>query len=496
MANAPPTALDRLRLLEEALRFARVGLYRYRFDGTIIDMNEAAFDILDLEERFRSPADVIGRNIEDLIIYVGPRKRLRSLIRARGEARNVLYPFRTLAGVGKWVVHDSFPVADPATGEEVVQAIIKDVTEAHEREAALRASEERLVRVVETIADGITILDSNGRITFANAAAERILGLTRSAIAGRTYNDPAWRITTVDGRPVRDEDLPFQRVMHSGAPVYNLQHAIERPDGSRIILSINAAPLRDAEGGIVGVVASLSDITEQERLERLRDEFLSTAAHELKTPVATIKGYAQLLSQWAPGGHEPREGAAFAVINRQSDRLSRLVQELLEFSRLQYQRFQLHRQRTDLGALAAEAVGRLQATAPRHRLLLRRGEPVWVEADPDRIDEVLSNLLDNAIKVSPAGAEIETAVYVRNGDGVVSVTDHGPGIPPDRQAHIFERFYQAHAGTPYDYGGMGMGLYLSREIVTRHGGRIWFESEWGKGSTFYFSLPLAEGKVS
>ena len=491
MANAPPTALDRLRILEEALRFAQVGLYRYRFDGTVIDMNEAAFDILDLEERFRSPADVIGRNIEDLIVYIGPRRRVRNLIRSRGEARNVLYPFRTLAGVEKWVVHDSFPVADPATGEEVVQAIIKDVTEAHEREAALRASEERLVRVVETIADGITILDSNGRITFANAAAEAILGLTRSAIAGRTYNDPAWRITTVDGKPIRDEDLPFQRVMHTGAPVYNLEHAIERPDGSRIILSINAAPLRDAEGHIVGVVASLSDITERERLEKLRDEFLSTAAHELKTPVATIKGYAQLLSQWAPGGHEPREGAAFAVINRQSDRLSRLVQELLEFSRLQYQRFHLHPQRIDLGALAAEVVGRLQATTPRHQLLLRREGPVWVEADRDRIDQVLTNLLDNAIKVSPAGAEIETAVYTRDGSGVVSVADHGPGIPKERQAHIFERFYQADSSSTRTHEGLGLGLSIAKEIVEQHGGRIRFDTEEGVGTTFTVILPLA-----
>ncbi len=493
MADFAVPAAERLRILEEALRFAEVGLYRYRFDGTVLDMNEAAFDMLDLRSRFASPAEVIGRNIEELLVYTGPRRRVRSLIRTRGEARNVLYPFRTLAGQEKWVVHDSFPVIDPATGEEVVQAIIKDVTEAHLREEALRTSEERLSRIVETIAEGIVIIDSSGRITFANAAAEKVLGLPREVITQRTYRDPAWGARTVDGEPIPEQDLPFARVMRSGQPLTGAVLAIQRPDGARVIMSINAAPLRDEGGNIVGVVSSLSDVTERRRLERLRDEFLSTAAHELKTPVATIKGYAQLLQHWTPGGHEPREGAAFEVINRQSDRLSRLVQGLIEFSRLQYERFHLYRRRFDLGGLAADVVTRMQATAPEHRLSLQREGTVPVDADRDRIDEVLTNLIDNAIKASPKGGAIETRVYRQGQEAITSVTDYGVGIPPEKQPHIFERFFQAHAGTPFERGGMGMGLYLGREIIARHGGRMWFHSVLGQGSTFYFSLPLAEG---
>ena len=496
MTDLTTAAAERLRIQEEALRFAQVGLYRYRFDGTVLDMNEAAFDILDLRGHFASPADVVGRKIEELIIYTGPRGRLRRLIRTRGEARNVLYPFRTLDGVDKWVVHDSFPILDPSTGEQIIQAIIKDVTETRQREEALRRSQEQLTRIVETIAEGIVIIAPDGHFTFANASAERILGLPRDALREWTYHDRRWRFRTVDGRPIRAKDLPFARVMETGRPVYGTQLALERPDGTQVSLSLNAAPLRDGAGAVAGVVASLSDITGRLQLERVREEFLSSAAHELKTPVATIKGYAQLLQQWAPGGHETREGAAFEVINRQSDRLGRLVQGLLEFARLQQDRLELYRERFDLGDLAADVVARMQAATPTHNLQLQRGKTVPVEADRERIDEVLVNLLDNAIKASPKGGDIQTKVYEEEGKAIVSVTDWGVGIPPEKQPRIFERFYQAHAGPPYHRSGMGMGLYLNREIVTRHGGSMWFESEFGRGSTFYFSLPLAEGSTN
>ncbi len=492
MANTELNAIDRLRIQEEALRFAQVGLYRYRFDGTLLDMNQAAFEILDLGGRFASPAAVIGLNIEDLIIYTGPRRRVRNLIRMRGGARNVLYPFRTLSGQEKWVVHDSFAVIDPALNEQVVQAIIKDVTADHLREEALRASEERLKRIMETITDAIVIINMEGRFTFANPAAERIFGLSRDTITQRKVGDPAWRLTTLEGRPFHREELAFERAIRTGETVSNLMMAIDRPDGRRVILSVNAAPLRDSTGGIVGVVESLADVTEREQLDRLRDEFLATAAHELKTPVATIKGYAQLLLEWTPGGHDPREGAALVAINRQSDRINRLVQELLEFTRLQQKQFKLQRQVFELGELAAEVVARQRPLHPDHQFVLERKGQAWVNADRDRIDDVLSNLLDNAVKVMPEGGKVSIAVYTQGEMAIAAVTDQGPGIPPESVPHIFEQFYEAHVGTIYDRGGMGIGLYISREIVIRHGGNMWFESTWGKGTTFYLSLPLVK----
>jgi PAS domain S-box-containing protein len=224
---------------------------------------------------------------------------------------------------------------------------------------------------------------------------------------------------------------------------------------------------------------------------RLRDEFLSTATHELKTPVAVIRGYAQLLQRWNGATTDPRRARVPRILEQQSDRLARLVDDLLQVSRLRLGGEEFEKQGFELGVLAAEVLDEMEALTTRHRLELRHDSLVKVQADRSRLQQVLVNLVSNAIKYSPHGGTILVSVAVHGGDAVVSVADEGIGIPLDRQEHIFERFYRAHAGTPHDYGGMGVGLHLSREIVVRLGGRMWFVSREGEGSTFSFSLPIA-----
>jgi len=250
----------------------------------------------------------------------------------------------------------------------------------------------------------------------------------------------------------------------------------------------------DAEGKIVGAVVALQDITPIKEQERLRDEFLDAAAHELKTPVATIKGYAQLMRRWAPEGLEPREAQAISVIDAQCNRINRRIGEMLESVRFRRLPPELRRVRFDLGDLAYEVVRRMRVTTQLHRLLLKREGAVPVDADRERIEDVLVSLLDNAIKYSPKGGEIEVRVWAQNGEALVSVKDHGVGIPKERQPHIFEPFYEAVPSGVLGYSGVvALSLYLSKLAVERHKGRIWFESEEGKGSTFFFSLPLAKG---
>jgi signal transduction histidine kinase len=146
----------------------------------------------------------------------------------------------------------------------------------------------------------------------------------------------------------------------------------------------------------------------------------------------------------------------------------------------------------DLTQLAQAAADRLGREAPRQGIHVVETGRVVVRGDPEQLEDVLAHLIDNAVRYSPQGGDVDASLAERNGFGVVSVRDYGVGIPWERQRRIFERFYRAHVGTPYDYGGLGVALYLSKQIVTRQGGQMWFESEEGKGSTFYFSLPLAE----
>ncbi|HET6921602.1 MAG TPA: HAMP domain-containing sensor histidine kinase, partial [Anaeromyxobacteraceae bacterium] len=251
-------------------------------------------------------------------------------------------------------------------------------------------------------------------------------------------------------------------------------------------VGITASPVQGRSGRLA--VAVVRDLSELRRFEEMREDFLATAAHEFKTPLAVIKAQAQLLQR--RGEADPH---GLQVLNRQVERLSRLTHQLLELSRLRLGGPELRRETYDLAEQVSEVLDRLQSVAAGHRLTLARHEPAPVYADRQRMEQVLVNLMDNAVKFSPGGCDVETTVARLGSEVQVSVRDQGLGIPRDRQARIFERYYRAHAGTPEDYGGIGVGLDMSREIVSRHGGRMWFESEPGTGSVFSFTLPLAEG---
>jgi PAS domain S-box-containing protein len=362
--------------------------------------------------------------------------------------------------------------------------------------AALRESEARHRASLESMADALFLVDSDGRIVEANKAVLTLFGLEAPGMPAELQRFiELLDIRHPDGSPVTWDALPSQKALR-GETVLEEELLARRSNGALLHISATASPVVTEAGRAPELaVVVLRDLTELKRLERMRDEFLSTAAHELRTPITTIKGYAQLLDRWTPGGHEPREGKAFRILNRQSDRLTQLVQELLEVSRLQLGRLALRRQRFELGELVADVLDRMQGVSSRHRLVLHQEGHVFVDADRERIDQVLVNLFDNAIKYSPEGGDIEVRVGIREGSGVVSIRDPGMGIPKERQGQLFERFYRAHAGLESDRGGMGIGLHLSEQIVQRHGGRIWFESEVGKGSTFSFSLALAQQAV-
>lgn len=225
---------------------------------------------------------------------------------------------------------------------------------------------------------------------------------------------------------------------------------------------------------------------EVQRALRLRDEFLGVASHELRTPLTVIKAYAQWLLTRET---DQDKRGVLQIMVRHADRIDELLREMLTVSELRAGRVELHPQRFDLAALVREVVTAMQTLSEKHRLLLRVDGPALVDADRNQIEVVLTHLTDNAIRYSPKGGDVEATVAKGDGQVVVAVKDQGIGIPEERQRHVFEPFFQIQPAIA-GYGGMGLGLYISKEILQRHGGRIWFESKEGQGSTFYFSLPL------
>lgn len=358
--------------------------------------------------------------------------------------------------------------------------------------ALIRRSERRvkalaaeLRETVDGMADGVLLVDERGFIVEANRAAVELVGAaTREEILGPI---DAWgqrfQIRSLDGAPLPPERYAARRVL-GGARVAQYDAVLRRSDGRDVYVSVAATPVH-RPGHPPLAVSVLRDVSEAHRLDDMREEFLSTAAHEFKTPLAVIKAYAQLMSRRDAG-----ERRALAVIQRQVDRLTRLLEDILESSRLRAGDRTGRAEPFDLAELARAAAARLRPAAPAHGLAVDADGPVPVVADRDRIGRVLANLLENAVRFSPDGGEIRIRVESANGEAIVSVADRGIGIPTERQKQVFRRYYRAHAGTEHDYGGLGLGLEVSRAVVERHGGRMWFESAPGAGSTFHFGLPL------
>ena len=376
---------------------------------------------------------------------------------------------------------------------------IRDVTAQRAAERAIvaekrRAEEEqrRLQVVIDNLPEGVCIAYSGKiRRVIANRKAGELLGPPDCLLNG---GDPAdgCVLLTAAGQPFPASQLPLACSLR-GEVCAGVQVGVRRADRTVATLLVNSAPLRDGDGTLVGAVAAFQDISDIKEVERMKDEFLAVASHELRTPITSIKGYAQMLARRLARrpDREEEDLRALHVIIRQIDRLILLVSQLLDVSRLQTGGFHLVAAPFDLAALALDVVERMRVTTDRHELRLEVGGPLPVVGDGSRIEQVLLNLIANAIRYSPEGGHIQLRVAAENGQAVVVVRDHGVGIPKEKLGRVFERFYQAHADALHNYGGMGLGLYVSNEIVTRHGGKIWVESKEGEGSTFYFSIPLA-----
>ncbi len=352
----------------------------------------------------------------------------------------------------------------------------------------IEAERRRLQGVIDQLPEGVLLLAPDGRVLEANRALGDLLGIRVRPGAGdrESLEGAEWR---QDGQPITWEDLPFERARRGGA-VRGVQLAVRRPDGGRRDLLVSALPL-GAGGPDEELLAVFVDVTPFRDLDRAKDEFISIAAHELRNPLAGLKGYADILVRLARRKGFDQEATRFVeAIRQQADRLVELTNRLLDVSRLQLGRLQVVRRPTDLVALAREVQESQQLLTDRHTITVEASVPE-LEGDVDggQIREVLSNLVGNAIKYAPGG-RIAIRVSRRDDEACVSVTDQGPGIPPGQLPHLFERFRQAGRTPAERAGGLGLGLYLSRGIVEAHGGQIGVESRPGQGSTFWFTLPL------
>jgi two-component system, OmpR family, phosphate regulon sensor histidine kinase PhoR len=374
----------------------------------------------------------------------------------------------------------------------------------------------KLNTVVTSIAEGVLLCDARGRLTLANESALTLLRLDSLPFEQRLAEMPDfYRMRDLDGQPLTLDQLPFARAL-AGEIFQDYRLILSGSSGDETVMSFSGAPARADDGSIEGAVVVFRDITANQKLERAKDEFLAVAAHELRSPLAAVRNYADLLlrREQQRSQADSRDVRGLTILTQQVSHMLRMVDNLLDVSRIDAGQLDLQIQPVNLVALATQVIDQQRPSAGERNLVLECAEnDLMVPCDSLRIHQVMTNLIGNAIKYSPETGRVTVRLQVAQGDqrhlfdehlsggpdggliqagdeaglAVVSVTDEGSGISPEQQVKLFQRFYRARS---HRAEGLGLGLYLSRQFVQMHRGVIWLDSIEGAGSTFSFALPM------
>ncbi len=355
---------------------------------------------------------------------------------------------------------------------------------------------QRLAAILDHSADGVMILDSHLHVERWNRALSRMTGWTAEQATGRSY-DVVVRLKRREMGPDFAEAIAEGWPRHyNGSTTLStiyVEGELERLDGSTLSVGITYAPLLKPNGDLQNIIANVRDITHFREAERLKSTFISVVSHELKTPVALIKGYADALSREDADWDRATIQNGLAVIEEEADRLTELIENLLAASKLQAEGMRLNLDDVYLPRMAQQAIDRFQTQTERHTLTadFPPDFPV-IQGDVVRLRQVLDNLLSNAIKYSPDGGSI--VIRGSHDDQMVQITvsDPGIGLPPDQLERVFERFYRVNNRQTQKAQGTGLGLYLAHAVVKAHGGEIWASNNRAGGATFSFTLPRRE----
>jgi two-component system phosphate regulon sensor histidine kinase PhoR len=337
----------------------------------------------------------------------------------------------------------------------------------------------REATILESMIEGVAVISERERVLYSNRAFSQILSLEAMAL----------------------EDRPLIEVVRHSVLLAVIREALrgKKQESSEIVVgtvrprsfAVTVAPVRT--GGAPGAVLVLHEISELRRLERVRQDFVANVSHEFRTPLTAIQGFAETLLSGAL--EDPANRRRFVeIIREHAARLARLTEDLLELSRIEAGELKLEFQPVSVRQLVESCAETVNLKAEAKQLTVEMAVPEGLPAvrgDANRLQEVLQNLLDNAVQYTPPGGRIAASAATADGQVVITVADTGIGIPQAEQSRIFERFYRVDAARSREAGGTGLGLSIARHIVEAHGGRIWVESAVGEGSRFHFSIPVA-----
>jgi PAS domain S-box-containing protein len=451
-------------------------------EGNVIYMNEAGRHMMGadtIEECYRKTTDYFTPDALDLInTEVGPA------ITATGAwAGEINYRhFKTGEAIPVWL--NGFSLIDPSTGQLIgFASVTRDMQADKAAQQALAQSEEKFRNITIAAPAALWMTDKDSMITYVNQVWLNWTGHPLEDQLGA-----GWLNAVID----EDRELAATRLINdiNERNFHESQFRIQHTEGQLRYIICTGNPQYDNAGNFSGYIGACVDITELKQLQRQKDEFIGIASHELKTPVTSIKAYTQLLESVMRRKGDIHEADMMGKMSVQINRLTVLIEDLLDVTKITSGRLQFHQGWFNFNQMMQEVVEDLQRTTTKHTLIEDFKADVEVYSDKDRISQVLINLITNAIKYSPDADEIIISTKVEHNQVEVCVQDFGIGIAEDKVDKVFEQFYRVSGDKEHTFPGLGLGLYISSEIIIREGGKIWVNSIEGKGSTFCFSLPL------
>lgn len=449
-------------------------------------------------------AETIGRNVKEMIghsleeFIVPDRKSLLKSyleeIADTGEAQGLLHLAHT-DGETRVVAYRNKLIQGTSRAPYVLGFGV-DISEQVRVEGRLRTLRSQSDSILESVGDGIYGVDLEGKVTIVNSAAAQMLGYHQSEILGRNMHELIHH-THADGTPYPSEESPIRNSLTHLDTVRVANEVFWRKDGTSFPVEYVARPQLDfqttdhGKTRAIGVVVAFTDTTERRALDRMKDEFISTVSHELRTPLTSVRGALGLLSADVLATRPEKTQKMLDIAISNSDRLIRLINDILELERIGSGRAELQLDICNVGDLLHRAVGLQQSLLPTTDISISySADDVTVWADPDRMLQALSNLISNAIKFSYPGGNIHiTARNLDENEAIIEIADQGRGIPADKLEKIFDRFHQVDASDSRALGGTGLGLAICRSIVTQHGGHIWATNNQSAGATFHLTLP-------
>lgn len=417
----------------------------------------------------------------------------------------------------RWYLARALPERDPAG--RIVRWIgsTMDIDDKRHAEAVLMESEARYRTLVAALPSGVMLVDASETVVAANEQVERVLGLSADRVVGTPVRALPRSFINRDGSPLLPERFPIVQTLATSAAIRDVLVGVCLPDGGVNWLSVNTQPLfREGEPRLYAVVASLSDVTAQivgeerlrqahhdlsaahaqlKRLDSSKDDFLNTVSHELKAPISIIMGFGGLLEEEVDGTLTEQQKENVGGLLEAAEHLSAIVNDLLDVGAIQSGTLRVYPHPTELPGIVASATAGMGVLAEESGLTVHDEVPPdlpMVSADGQRVHQVLVNLLTNAIKFTPAGGGVTVRARLDGRRVRVEVEDTGRGIAPEDLPRIFERYVQLEVRPQRTLHGAGLGLSICKALVEAHGGEIGARSEPGKGSCFWFTLPVCE----